>query len=203
MKRSRKPGRPMAFSRPEAVRAAMNTFWKNGFEAVSVSDLADAMGIERSSFYNTFKDRESVFLEALDLYRGLAPDAVLLTARKGAPVVPVIRAMLREICRVRSHDPEARGCLVVNSIGALVGTNDTLGPRIEEAVRGARTVLEKVLRIGIDQGEIRPVGDVRATAGLFVAFLAGLNSVSKVIRDEKELWRICQSFLASIGIDRE
>ncbi len=43
---------------------------------------------------------------------------------------------------------------------------------------------------GIEQREIKPLGGVRGTAGLFVAVLAGLSSVSNVIRDEKKLWRI-------------
>lgn len=198
---TRKPGRPAEFHRPDAVRAAMDLFWKNGFDAVSVSDLAHAMGIERSSFYNSFGDRESVFREVLDLYRGIAPDRLLLGVEEGRPVVPVVRAMFRELCRVRARDPAARGCLVVNSIGSLVGANDALGPPVAESVRAGKALFEKVLRIAVAQGELVEPGDIKATAGLFIAFLAGLNTISKVIRDEKDLWRICENFLETMDMD--
>lgn len=178
----------------------MNAFWKYGFDAVSTSDLADTMGIERSSFYNAFKDRESVFLEALDLYRGFAPDAMLASIQPGEPVVPALRAMLRELCRVRARDSDARGCLVVNSIAGLVGTNETLGHHIETSVRAAIAVFETLLRQAIDQGEIKPVADIEASAGMIAAFLAGINSLSKVIRNEKPLWAICDRFLATLEI---
>src|SRR3989304_4041026 len=70
-------GRPVEFDREAAVRAAMNRFWKRGFGSVPASDLADSMAITRSSLYNSFGDRESVFREALETYRRLAPGAAL------------------------------------------------------------------------------------------------------------------------------
>lgn len=202
MKRQRGRGRPAEFDRKAAVKAAMDEFWKRGFKAVSVSDLADAMSITRSSFYNGFGDRETVFREALEAYRQVAPDAVLANIKPGQPVKPVVRKMFREICHVRAGDPEARGCLVVNSIGDLVGVNDELGGDIGEAVRARVKVFERLLRQAADQGEIQKPRDLRATAKMFLAFVSGLNTVSKVVRNEEELWRSCEVFLEGIGFGR-
>lgn len=198
--KGKKPvGRPMEFDRDEAVRVAMNQFWKRGFEAVSVSDLAGAMSIKRSSFYNSFGGREAVFLEALETYLRASPDAALADVRPGQPVTPALRRAFREICRVRSADPDARGCLVINSIGELVGVNEKLSRRIEEALQNVVRLFEKLLRQAVDQEEIERPEDIRATAKAFVAFLCGLNTISKVIRDEGALWKMCDAFLALHG----
>lgn len=194
-KKKRPIGRPIEFDRNAAVRIAMNQFWKRGFESVSVSDLADAMSIKRSSFYNSFGGREAVFLEALNAYLHASPDAALADIRPGQPVTPAIRRIFREICKVRAADPDARGCLVINSVGELVGVNKKLSRRIEEAVRNVVRLYEKLLRQAADQGEIERPKDIRATARAFVAFLSGLNTISKVIRDEGELWKMCSGFL--------
>ena len=196
-------GRPVEFDREAAVRAAMNRFWKRGFGSVPASDLADSMAITRSSLYNSFGDRESVFREALETYRRLAPDAALAGIAPGVRVRPTVRKVFREICRVRAADPEARGCLLINAIGELVGVHKTLGKAVAEAVRDSVRVYERVLKQAADQGEIERPRDLRAATRAFVAFVAGLNAVSKVIRDEDALWRLCDSFLDRYGLGAE
>lgn len=201
-KAKRSPGRPAEFEREAAVLAAMNLFWRRGFEAVPVSDLADAMGITRSSFYNSFGDRESVFREALAAYWKAAPDVMLSALKPGQPVKEGLLALLREICRVRAADPDARGCLVVNSIGELAKVDEELGMSIDQTVHIAVRNYEKILRLAVRRGEIAKPDNLRAAARAIFAFVCGLNTISKVIRDEGELWRMCEVFLEGIGFGR-
>lgn len=98
-----------------------------------------------------------------------------------------------------ARHPGHRGCLIVNSIGELVGVNAALGGTIEEAVRGAVHLYERIIRQAAEQGESDKPRDVRATARAFVAFVSGLNTISKVIRDEGELWWLCDGFLELYG----
>ncbi|MEW6130092.1 MAG: TetR/AcrR family transcriptional regulator [Acidobacteriota bacterium] len=195
-------GRPVGFVREEAVEAAMNLFWRKGFLAVSAKDLADAMGIQRSSFYNSFGSRESLFSEALQLYATQTPDVPLSKLETGQPVIPVLVRVMRKICQVRAADAEARGCLVCNSIAELVGVENSIGPMLEELVETQVTVLEQLLQQAIHQGEVEPLADVNTAARTFVAFLIGLNTISKVIREEKQLWTMCREFLLGLGIPK-
>lgn len=181
----------------------MDEFWKRGFEAVSASDLAAAMSIERSSFYNSFGDRESAFLEALQAYGRLVPDRVLAQIGPGQSVKSILRRVFRDICRVRAHDPEARGCLIVNSIGELVGVNRKLGRKIEASVKNAIEVYRALLEQAVAQKEVAPLADIPGAARAFVAFVSGLNTVSKVIRSERELWAMCEAFLQRFGFGPE
>jgi TetR/AcrR family transcriptional repressor of nem operon len=198
-----KSGRPMGFVREQAIDAAMHLFWKQGFLSISAKDLADAMSIQRSSFYNSFGSREAVFIEALQHYTAQAPDAPLDKFPPGQPVVPVLVTVLRRICRVRSADVEARGCLVCNAIAELVGVDQVIGPLLEDAVKHRTVVFRSLLSQAVRQGEIGPLADEEAAAAGFTAFLIGLNTLSKVVRDEKQLWAICRQFLRGLGIAEE
>lgn len=179
----------------------MDLFWLRGYASVTVSDLADAMGVQRSSFYNSFGTREAVFLEALRLYGGQSPDTMLDRLPADAPVVPALAALLRTVCRVRARDVQARGCLTFNSL-ADVRTSDRPARQALTRMIARRTrVVERLLRRAVAGGEIPPPTDVAATARMFVTFLVGLNTLSRVVRSERALWATCLEFLRGWGVN--
>ena len=67
----------------EVLTAATRVFIEKGYEATSMQDLVDAMGISRASLYDTFGDKETLFLKVLDRY-----DDWPLTRRVGFHVYP-------------------------------------------------------------------------------------------------------------------
>ena len=200
MDQARGRGRPPKFDRTEAVRRAMYLFWRQGFKAASARDIADAMHIKASSFYNSFGDRGRVLREALSLYASDAPDAVLRAIEPGMPVLPVLWDMFREICRIRAADPDARGCLLVNSLAELAGAEPGLGEEIAGAVRHRMGLIEALLAQAEEQDEIAPPTNRRAVSEALVTFLCGINLISKVIRDERELWLMCERVLTGLGL---
>lgn len=194
-------GRPAGFSRDAAVKRAADLFWKEGYLAVTTRDLAAAMQIQRSSFYNSFGDKEAVFAEALEQYSRETPDALLESIGPGEPVIPAIVSVLRELCRVRAADADARGCLVCNSVAELVGVDERLGPILEAAIEHRIALMKRLFRQASEQREFEAEEDAAAAARAFVTFLLGLNVASKAIRAENDLWAICRTFLRGIGVD--
>jgi TetR/AcrR family transcriptional repressor of nem operon len=51
-----------------ALAKAMEVFWARGYEAASLSKLLELMGIGKKSLYDTFGNKRSLFLKALDHY---------------------------------------------------------------------------------------------------------------------------------------
>jgi len=187
-------GRPAKFDRDDAVETAMNIFWARGYEATSVSDLATAMGITRSSFYNSFVSREDIFEESLARYNNTAPDRTLADVEKGDRVLPTIEALMRTLCRERAADKQARGCLVVNCLNEAGGA-DAAAPGVDRLFNKKIKRLEALLAQARDQEEITQETDVETLARELLAFLCGLNLSSKFIREEASLWAMCESFL--------
>jgi AcrR family transcriptional regulator len=62
-------GRPRGFDGDAALEAAMRVFWEKSYEGATMADLTEAMGINRSSMYAAFGDKESVFHRAIERYR--------------------------------------------------------------------------------------------------------------------------------------
>src|SRR5690242_2106841 len=68
MRTRKAAGRPRSFDADKALDAAMQIFWHKGYEGASLSDLTEAMGINRPSLYAAFGDKESLFRKALARY---------------------------------------------------------------------------------------------------------------------------------------
>ena len=108
------PGRPRGFDEAEVLHAALELFWRQGYEATSLDELTAAMGISRSSFYATFGSKHGVLVAAMTCYTDAALAALAkLTRGDAADAVP---AMLKSLANPKGGP---KGCLLVNCITEL------------------------------------------------------------------------------------
>ena len=75
-----KMGRPRGFDTAAALDAAMRVFWEKGYEGATLTDLTDAMRINRSSMWAAFGNKEELFKKAferyIDTYQGYIREAL-------------------------------------------------------------------------------------------------------------------------------
>src|SRR5690606_518976 len=106
---------------PETVlRRALELFWRRGYEATSMADLVEHLGIGRASLYATFGSKHDLYMKALECYvRTQEPAPVELLSQPG-PALPAVRALV-ELCTEDSiRDLERRGCMIVNAAAELL-----------------------------------------------------------------------------------
>lgn len=60
--------RKSKFDRDEKLHLAMELFWRKGYANTAISDLVDALDINRFSLYNTYGDKQQLYYEALNAY---------------------------------------------------------------------------------------------------------------------------------------
>lgn len=110
-------GRPRSFDFDKALDAAMQVFWHKGYEGASLSDLTQAMGINRPSLYAAFGDKETLFRKALDRYSE-GPAGYVGEALKQPTAHAVTQHLLRGAADLLTDPHYPSGCLMVQ--GALV-----------------------------------------------------------------------------------
>src|ERR1700716_3131988 len=86
-------GRPRAFDIEKALERALRVFWQKGYEGTSLSDLTEAMGINRPSLYAAFGNKEELFRKALDCY-GEGPVSYFAKALEEPTARQVIEKLL-------------------------------------------------------------------------------------------------------------
>jgi len=138
-------GRHRAFDDAEVLDAAIDCFWRRGYEATSVRDLAATMGIGSASLYNAFSDKRSLFARALERYLDRSMRERIARLERRLPPREAIRAFISEIIERSLGDKERRGCLLVNSALEIAPHDQALGAEIA----GRLAELERFFRRSI------------------------------------------------------
>src|SRR5438477_3862431 len=87
-------GRPRSFDKEKALDAALQVFWRTGYEGASLAALTAAMGIEKPSMYAAFGDKEQLFRAVLDHYP-TGPANVVLAALEEPTARKVVERLMR------------------------------------------------------------------------------------------------------------
>jgi AcrR family transcriptional regulator len=166
-------GRPREFDVDEALAAALRVFWRKGFEAASMTDLTEAMGITRPSLYAAFGNKEALFRKALDLYER-EKLAYVETALAAPNARAVVERLLRGALEITTSSCDPKGCLGVISTVAC----SEYAPSIKEEVLARRASSEAAL-IGRfarakDAGDLPPAVDPAGLARYVQAIMQGL-----------------------------
>ena len=190
----------LQFDRQEAVQIAMNEIWRRGYGSCSVKALSEKLGVTRSSFYNAFGSREELFWEALSIYADIRPDRHFKGEGWDGSILDLVTKTVREICRTRAADPEGKGCMAVNSVAELVGTDDVLGPDLARMVLSGLGQFERLISLAAENGELSRDVDVRSKALAIQNLVIGLNVLAKVVRSEDDLWSAARETLLGLGL---
>src|SRR5258707_2184605 len=145
------------------------------------------MGINSHSMNDTFGDKHSLFLEALDSYREIQSRKVFEVLERPGSMKKNLRQLFEEAL-ARSLSAEGRrGCFVGNSMSELAGHCKATANRTCSSVASAEKILRRALDRGREQGELSQVRDTRAVARFLYCNLQGLLLLAKATRDRKLL----------------
>jgi TetR/AcrR family transcriptional repressor of nem operon len=173
-------GRTKDFDPDAALVAAMELFWRKGYEATSVQDLVDHLGVARASLYNTFGSKHDLYLRALDHYTAQGADGTLSWLTEPGPVLPALRAGFRALAEGYALAAGRNGCLVTNTTVELVPADALCTQRVTVAYDQMERDLTIALLRASAQGELAPDADPRALARFLVTFLQGVKVLAKL-----------------------
>lgn len=171
---SKPRGRPRAFDKDEALRSALTLFWTRGYEATSISDLREVMGVTSPSLYAAFGNKDSLFLECVELYSRDYLGEIVTSLFQSATAKAGIEKILFQFGALYAGAGHPKGCLIVagaTNCGpeAAVVEADLKRRRIE----GVALLRERIQK-GIQAGEFRSRVDAGELAEFYSAVLLGL-----------------------------
>lgn len=103
-------------------------FWRKGYQATSLSDLLEVMGIGRSSFYAAFVDKRTFFIECLDLWAARTLQFLQASRSRMGPIEALQNFFEHTVVAARGAKANW-GCMLVNTVLEMAGVDDELAAR--------------------------------------------------------------------------
>jgi TetR/AcrR family transcriptional repressor of nem operon len=171
--------RPRAFDDDEVLDAAIDCFWRRGFGATSVRDLAAEMGINGPSLYNAFGDKHTLFARALEQYAECSMRSSIQRSESGRSPKDAIREFFRILIKKSVTDPDHRGCLIVNSALEVSPHDTELAGLIASYLEEIEAFFRRCLVRGQENGEINNNIDARDAARLLLGVVLGIRVAAR------------------------
>lgn len=185
-----------------ALDAIVELFWRNGLAATGIQDIVTATGLNRSSLYGSFGNKQDIYVRALGRYIdtwAVPTHRHLIDSQRG---VPAIVDLFSGLIQLRCQGPFAGwGCMVTNAHAGIESATPEIRSVLNEHHRQLRAALGTALRAGHAQGQLSGAADLDATAEVLAALAYAINLRSRSDPAAAPLHRIVAEVLKSIGYE--
>jgi TetR/AcrR family transcriptional repressor of nem operon len=191
-------GRPREFDSDAALERAMHAFWARGYDGTSLCDLIEAMGISKSSFYETFGSKHDLFLSSLDHYRdnviGLLA-AKLVSAKSPRAAIADVLALVLDADPAPDHP---HGCFVSRCAVEIAGRDLAAATHIAAGMERTVDAFHDAVVRAQALGEIPAGRDARALARYLVSSMNGLRVMAEAQADRAALEDVIRLTLTAL-----
>ena len=176
----------ITFDRDQVMSNVMKLFWEKGYNGTSMQDLVNVTGLNRSSFYNSFGDKFSLYEEALSLYQSqqmenlhqvLHPDQSPKEA-----LVSLFKGISSDIAKGNKQ-----GCMLSKCTSELSAQEPRVMPFLKENKDRVVKLFATLIRKGQDEDEISRDKDPDTLALYLFVNLQGLKLTSMLETDLQQV----------------
>lgn len=171
--------RPREFDEVTALEAAIECFWQRGYEATSVRDLANKMGLSAPSLYNTYGDKHALFVQALEHYLDHSTRARIERLEKSLPPKQAIRRFIEEIIERSVNDRERRGCFLINSALEVAPHDRELGALIADRLAEIEAFFRRSIKAAQAKRHVPRDRIAKDLARLLLGVLLGIRVLAR------------------------
>lgn len=179
--------RSPTFDRDAKIEEAMELFWEQGYEATSVQDLVERLGLNRSSLYNAFGGKHELYLEALDRYRQEGIDRLRRQLQDAPTAMEGIRQAFMAVAERATES--CYGCFTTNAAAECAPHDASTQDRARESFDRMRTLFRDAVERAQEEGAIDASRDAEALGRHLTNAYNGIHLTAKtdppdaVVRD--------------------
>ena len=174
-------------TRQRIIQEAADIFNQYGYAGSSISDVMKATGLKKGGIYNHFSSKEELAFAAFDYAQGLLQQRYSQALKSKRHANQRLKTIVETFCDVIKNPPLKGGCPLLNTAVESDDTHPGLRVRAQKAMDGWKSMLIKVIQLGIKKSEINDYVDAQASAIIFISILEGALMMSKLYDDRTHL----------------
>jgi len=172
------------FDENEVLCKAIQVFWHKGYNGTSMQDLVDGLGISRSSLYDTYTDKHTLFVKALESYQNSGACKTQEIMNHPGPAKETIRKLLELTTNALLDDKQQKGCFMVNAEVEVAPHDTEVNNLVCKNEQQMEEAFYEVIKKGQDNGEIKNQQDARILARFIFNAVKGMQVTAKSIADK-------------------
>ncbi|WP_259067872.1 TetR/AcrR family transcriptional regulator [Mucilaginibacter sp. X4EP1] len=171
------------FDENEVLAKAIQIFWYKGYNGTSMQDLVDGLGISRSSLYDTYTDKHTLFVKALESYQNAGTAKIQEIITNSGSTKETIKQLLELSTGDLLEDKQHKGCFMVNAEVEVAPHDQQVNNMVCKNDQQMEDAFYQVIQRGKDSGEINNPQDARALARFIINTVKGMRVTAKSITD--------------------
>lgn len=188
------------FNEDRALEAAMFLFWEKGYEATSMQALEKSMGLKRTSIYNAFGNKRSLFQQTLHRYLSTILSQFLSVLSEAPTARQAMQQVLDEVLHLHFNKDHPGGCLVILSLLENQQHDEKTNEMLDSALKQLNEAIIKRLEQGIEDAELNRDFACRAVGDQVTALITGIIVMAKANFQKSELEKIIKNFQSTVMI---
>lgn len=195
-------GRKRSFDIDEALDKAMRVFWNNGYAGTSLSDLTDALGINKPSLYAAFGNKEQLFNAALNHYINHYGSPLMQHLKEDTKQPLALRLENYFLAAIEKNfiGELPKGCFIVNSCCESGGTGmaDNASSPAQDLGADAEKALENIFLLEDQNGQLPKKLNAAEMTAYVLTVLYGLSIMGKRGKSRQELHSIIKTTIKTL-----
>jgi len=188
-------------ARDRLLATAAKLLHERGYTAVSVSDICQAAGLKKGSFYHFFESKQALAIATLEKFAELNRERVAQLHARQSAAVEKLRTMFMGMydgaCERAAANSPLLGCPLGNLAGEMAGRDDAITDKLQTIFVEWREGIIKILEQADTNGEL-VVSDPKATAETLVACVQGAALMARTMSDPEIVRRMGEQALAML-----
>lgn len=184
------------FDPAEKLEKARNLFWQKGYNATSMQDLVDTMGLNRGSIYDTYGDKHSLYLECLKSYVNASTCNCNTLISESISAMQAIEDIID--ATVESAISNNKSCMVVKSTFEMAACDAQVKDLAKNNCVQTSALFEGLIKKAQKTGEIKKNLDPALLASFIVSSFSGFSQNYALFGDAKQVRKMAGLLIESM-----
>jgi TetR/AcrR family transcriptional regulator, transcriptional repressor for nem operon len=190
--------RSKEFDEQQVLEKAIELFWVKGYNITSAQDLVDGLGISRSSLYDTYSDKRSLFLDTLKTYREKnikrLTDLIAEIDNPEKSIRTILQMAISENVECKLH----KGCFMTNSTVEMALHDKEVAAIVRSHMQAVEELFYTVIKEGQEMGQFTTTQTARSLARFLFNNVSGISVAGKYGADKKQVDDVVKVILSAL-----
>lgn len=189
--------RNVEFNEEEAIRKAMEVFWKKGYSGASLRDLTDAMKINSSSLYNTIGDKHELFVKCIKNYTETRmEEARRRAASVKSPLTALVNLINDSVTGIINGE---NSCMVIKTTFEVAVADKSVQAILKADSDFTRDFLRSLITNAREMGELTEGEDAEMLTDYLLSVFTGWHESYIIHQDPVRIRKMAQYLITQLS----